>query len=106
MHFIILPISLSLLIFKQTITLSPGTCLWTYSPLKELSCCSLTPNALAIVYGVVGEKTLQLAVREDAAKSAAENEQFKVDYLAEMSSKLVPFGDEKLIGSVTDLKSS
>ncbi|KAH9395035.1 hypothetical protein TYRP_005102 [Tyrophagus putrescentiae] len=87
-------------------SLEQGTCLWTYNPLKELSCCCLTPNGLAIVYGCVGEKRLHLAVRTDEAKSEAENEQFKVDYLARMRSKLVPFGDERLLGSVTDLKTS
>lgn len=54
----------------------------------------------------MGEKRLHLAVRTDEAKSEAENEQFKVDYLARMRSKLVPFGDERLLGSVTDLKTS
>jgi len=86
--------------------LSLGTCLWTFTPEKALSCCCLTPNGLAIVHGFVGEKSLQVRVREDADKSAQENEIFTRTYLEEMRSKVIPYGDDDLVGRVIDLKSS
>lgn len=81
-------------------------CVWVFSPEKELSCCCLTPSGLAIVYGFIGEKSLRLAVREDANKSTAQNDAFTAAYLEEMCSKLVPFGEGDQSGRVIDLKSS
>ena len=80
--------------------------MWTFTPEKELSCCCLTPNGLAIVHGFVGEKTLRLVVRQDSDKSSLENASFSRTYLEEMRSKVIPYGDGDLVGRVTDLNSS
>lgn len=81
-------------------------CLWTFTPEKELSCCCLTPNGVAIVHGFVGEKSLNLVVREEPNKSAQENDSLTGAYLAEMRSKLIPYGDSDRLGRVIDLKAA
>lgn len=75
-----------------------GTCLWTFTPEKEISCCCLTPNGMGIVYGNVGEKTLQLAVRKEAEEAEV--------YIEKMKSQTIPYGDHELTSQIIDLKKS
>ncbi|KPM05651.1 hypothetical protein QR98_0041170 [Sarcoptes scabiei] len=83
-----------------------GKCLWTYTPEKDISCCALIPNGMAIVYGFVGEKQLHLAFREDENKTEEENREFIDNYIEEMCSKLIPYGDKELSGCTFDLSST
>ncbi|KAJ6221288.1 hypothetical protein RDWZM_007100 [Blomia tropicalis] len=83
-----------------------GTCLWTFTPEQELSCCCLTSNGRALVYGFVGEKRLHLAIRSDSMKSDIENEKAAQTYIDEMCKKIIPYGDEEMNGRNVDLKLS
>lgn len=61
---------------------------------------------MAIVYGFVGEKQLHLAFREDENKTEEENREFIDNYIEEMCSKLIPYGDKELSGCTFDLSST
>lgn len=82
----------------------PGTCLWTFVPEKEISCCCLTPNGMGIIYGFVGEKVLQLSIRDDDNKSLEENEQDNNAYIEQMIQNTIPYGDGDLASQIIDLK--
>ncbi|KAH9424343.1 hypothetical protein DERP_004525 [Dermatophagoides pteronyssinus] len=86
-------------------SLENGNCLWTFTPDKDISCCTLTPNGMGIVYGYVGEKKLNLAIREDPDKSADDNQKTNQLYIEEMCSKIIPYGDKELDGHEIDLNS-
>lgn len=82
--------------------------MWRFTPEKEISCCSLTPDGLAIVYGHVGEKQLQLAVfnpdKSSDESSVADHDSFTESYIATMCSKEVPYGDSSMSETTIDLK--
>ncbi|XP_027195792.2 uncharacterized protein LOC113790336 [Dermatophagoides pteronyssinus] len=86
-------------------SLENGNCLWTFTPDKDISCCTLTPNGMGIVYGYVGEKKLNLAIREDPDKSIDDNQKTNQLYIEEMCSKIIPYGDKELDGHEIDLNS-
>ncbi|XP_046911012.2 uncharacterized protein LOC124492220 [Dermatophagoides farinae] len=86
-------------------SLENGNCLWTFTPDKDISCCTLTPNGMGIVYGYVGEKNLHLAINEDPNKSDDDNTKTNQLYIEEMCSKIIPYGDKELDGHEIDLNS-
>ena len=83
-----------------------GTCLWVFSPEKELSCCCLMPNGKTLVYGFVGTKSLQIAIRpksndDDSSSCDAQSED---DFITDMCSKILPYGQNDRQGKIVDLK--
>ena len=79
-----------------------GTCLWVFTPEKELSCCCLMPNGRTLVYGFVGVKALQIAIRPNTDND--DNAHSDEDYITEMCSKIIPYGQNYRQGKIVDLK--
>lgn len=77
--------------------------MWIFTPEKDISCCTITPNGRAIIYGFVGEKKLNLVVRGESDKNEEENRKETQMYIEEMCSKIIPYGDKELSGQITTL---
>ncbi|OTF80161.1 hypothetical protein BLA29_010367 [Euroglyphus maynei] len=60
---------------------------------------------MAIVYGYVGEKKLNLTIREDPNKTDDDNQKMNQSFIEEMCSKIIPYGDKELDGHEIDLNS-
>ncbi|XP_054164759.1 uncharacterized WD repeat-containing protein alr2800-like [Oppia nitens] len=74
--------------------LDSGSCLMVYTPESQISCCRLSPDGNALVFGVLASMALKTVLLNNKNKSSDESN----------DSSLAQYGDEVYDGMIFDLK--